>query len=157
MRPRDGDCRVTKTPAQSMSNPQKYPIQSCNLREMAPLKHLSRPRPIEAMATEGHIPLKIRKAQCAFLVSIGSPTIVPQWSHEFAADSTDYAQVHPLIFRSFPLRVWAGLKARRVIMYGAMSLRETAVDGGYPTGILELFKMISKADARNHYHPRRSS
>lgn len=47
-----------------------------------------------------------------------------------AADSTDYTQVHPLIFRSFPLKVWAGLKARRVIMYGAMSLRETAVDGG---------------------------
>lgn len=83
MRPRDGDCRVTKTQAQSMSNPQKHLIQSCPLREMAPLKHLSRPRPIEAMATEGHIPLKLRKAQCAFLVSIGSPTIVPQWSHEW--------------------------------------------------------------------------
>lgn len=47
-----------------------------------------------------------------------------------AADSTDYAQAHPLIFQSFPLRVRAGLKARRVIMYGAMPFRETAVDGG---------------------------
>jgi hypothetical protein len=45
------------------------------------------------------------------------------------ADYTD-SQVHPPSFQLFPLRVWAGLKARRGVMRGAMSPRETAADGG---------------------------
>lgn len=83
MRPRDSDCWVMRRQAQSISNRQKRLIQSYHLREMTTPQHHSRPRPIETMAMEGHIPLKLRKAQCDFLVSIGSPTIPPQRSHEW--------------------------------------------------------------------------
>lgn len=78
----------------------------------------------------GSYTIKTPKGAMRFFGEYWPPDYRSSTVARMAADSTDYAQVHPLIFRSFLLRVRAGLKARRVIMYGAMSLRETAVDGG---------------------------
>ena len=84
-RQKEGGFQVAMAQAQNVLS-LNYLAQSYRLREMIPLeRHLrSRPRPTEAtvMVMEGHIPLKPRKAQCAFLVSIRSPAAVPQWLHK---------------------------------------------------------------------------
>lgn len=84
-RRKGGDFPAPMTQAQNMLS-LNYLAQSYRLQEMIPLeRHLrSRPRPTEAtvMVVEGHIHLKPRKAQCAFLVSIRSPAAVPQWLHK---------------------------------------------------------------------------